>query len=317
MFQWFSVRFGGQRLTSLQSNKEGAIRYVRRAVVALLISCSALYAGGVGFLWANETRIVFRNYVSRAAARAGTPVAIATRDGGWADAVRVELTTADGLRLEAVRLDAADAAAPWVVFFHGSGHSIHNPRVQVQLAQLHALGYTVLAPEYRGFGRNEGRPSEAGLYEDASAAYRYVTGEMRVAPSRVVLAGRSLGSAVAVEMASRFPSAGVVLFSPIDSIPLMGGRMYPWVPVRFLASNRFDSLSKIGRVRAPVVVVHAVNDRWVPLTAARALFERAVGPKTMLETAGGHNGAGFADVDQLRDALAAFWPVAVASPATH
>src|SRR5688500_2951398 len=163
-----------------------AIRYARRVVVALLICCSALYAGCVGFLWANETRIVFRSYVSRAAARAGTPVVIA-RDGGRANVAQVKLTTADGLRLEAIRLDAAAEVAPWVVFFHGSGHSIHNPRVQVQLAQLHALGYTVLAPEYRGFGSNEGRPTEAGLYEDARAAYRYVTSEMRIAPSRVVL----------------------------------------------------------------------------------------------------------------------------------
>ena len=294
-----------------------AIRYAGRLVAALLICCTALYAGCVGFLWANETRIVFRSYVSRAAARSGTPLAIAMRDGGRANVAQVELTTADGLRLEAIRLDAADEAAPWVVFFHGSGHSIHNPRVQVQLAALHALGYSVLAPEYRGFGGNEGSPSEAGLYEDASAAYRYVTGELRVAPSRVVLAGRSLGSAVAVEMASRFPSAGALLFSPIDSIPLVGGRLYPWVPVGFLASSRFDSIAKIGNVHAPVVVVHAVNDRWVPLDAARALFARVPGRKLMLETGGGHNGAGFADVDQLRDALAAFWPVTASVPSTH
>src|SRR5688572_33272936 len=95
-----------------------AIRYARRVVVALLICCSALYAGRVGFLWANETRIVFRSYVSRAAARAGTPVVIA-RDGARANVAQVKLTTAERLRLEAIRPDAADDVAAGVVFFHG------------------------------------------------------------------------------------------------------------------------------------------------------------------------------------------------------
>jgi hypothetical protein len=99
-----------------------------------------------------------------------------------------------------------------------------------------------------------------------------------------------------------------MLLSPIDSIVLMGTRMYPWVPVRLLASSRFDSLGKIGRVGAPVVVIHAANDRWVPIEAARALFAEARSRKLMLETFGGHNGAGFEDVTQLRDALAHFWP---------
>jgi pimeloyl-ACP methyl ester carboxylesterase len=277
------------------------IRRIAGGMAGGLVCCSVMYAGCVGFLWANETRIVFRSHISRASVAAWIP------DG----VDHIEIPTADGLRLETLRLDAIDAAAPWIVFFHGSGHSIRNPRVQGQLEQLRALGYNVLAPEYRGFGRNEGTPSETGLYEDARAAYRYLTGELRVAPSRIVLAGRSLGSAVAVETASRLPTAGIVLFSPIDSIPLMGTRMYPWVPVGLLASSRFDSLSKIGGVRAPVVVIHSGNDRWVPMTAARELFTRAPGPKLMVETSGGHNRAGFDDVEELRATLAAFWPTTV------
>jgi pimeloyl-ACP methyl ester carboxylesterase len=193
------------------------IRRIASGIAGGVLACSVGYAGCVGFLRANETRIVFRSHISRAAPAAWIP------DG----AERIELATADVLTLEALRLDARDAAAPWIVFFHGSGHSIRNPRVEGQLQQLRALGYNVLAPEYRGFGRNEGTPSETGLYEDARAAYNYLTGGLRVPPSRIVLAGRSLGSAVAVETASRVRTAGVLLFSPIDSIPLMGRRMYP------------------------------------------------------------------------------------------
>jgi pimeloyl-ACP methyl ester carboxylesterase len=226
------------------------------------------------------------------------------------------LRTSDGVRLEALTLAPGHEPqhARWILFFHGSAHSIHNWRVRGQLEQLRGLGFNVLAPEYRGFGRNEGTPTESGLYEDAMTAYRYVTAQLGVPPSRVVAAGRSLGSAVAVELASRVPMAGVMLLSPIDSIVLMGTRMYPWVPVRLLASSRFDSLGKIGRVGAPVVVIHAADDRWVPIEAARALFAEARSPKLMLETLGGHNGAGFEDVVQLRDALAHFWPAVPQPP---
>jgi predicted alpha/beta hydrolase family esterase len=80
------------------------------------------------------------------------------------------------------------------------------------------------------------------------------------------------------------------------------------VPVSLLASSRFDSLSKIGRVNAPVVVMHSATDRWVPMTAVRDLFARALEPKLMIETTGGHNRAGFDNVEQLRAALSAFWP---------
>lgn len=263
-----------------------------------------MWAGCVGFLWANETRIVYRTHVSRASAMSAMPGTLYLR-------------TPDGVRLEALTLGADDepADAYWILFFHGSAHSIHNWRVRGQLEELRGLRYHVLAPEYRGFGRNEGTPTEAGLYEDALTAYRYLTEQLRVPPSRVVVAGRSLGSAVAVELAARVPVAGVVLLSPIDSIVSMGARMYPWVPVRFLASSRFDSIGKIARVRAPLVVIHAVNDRWVPLAAARALFANARAPKVMLETAGGHNGAGFENMALLRDALARFWPVAAPAAA--
>jgi pimeloyl-ACP methyl ester carboxylesterase len=275
------------------------MRVLRHTVVAVLIVCGVVWAVSVAFLWANETRIVYRTHRSRASAVGATPTTLYLR-------------TSDGVRLEALKLEGDDEPrdARWILFFHGSAHSIHNWRVRVQLEQLRDLGYTVLAPEYRGFGRNEGTPSESGLYEDAMTAYRYVTAQVGVPPSRVVVAGRSLGSAVAVDLASRVPLAGVMLLSPIDSIVRMGARMYPWVPVRLLASSRFDSLGKIGRVRAPVVVIHAADDRWVPIEAARSLFGEARSPKLMLETLGGHNGAGFEDVVQLRDALARFWPAA-------
>jgi fermentation-respiration switch protein FrsA (DUF1100 family) len=102
-----------------------------------------------------------------------------------------------------------------------------------------------------------------------------------------------------------------VLLSPIDSVPLVGARLYPWAPVGLLASNRFDSLSKIATVRVPVLVVHSRNDRFVPIAAGQSLYAAATGPKLMLETGGGHNSAGFSPVEELAGALRQFWPVGV------
>jgi alpha-beta hydrolase superfamily lysophospholipase len=113
---------------------------------------------------------------------------------------------------------------------------------------------------------------------------------------------------VAVELATRVTSAGLALFSPIDSVPLTAGRIYPWVPVQYLATNRFDSNAKVERIRVPMVVFHSAADRLIPLQAARDLFAKIKAPKRMIETMGGHNSAGFADPDALREAMWNFWP---------
>ena len=259
----------------------------------------AVWTAAVGFLWWNETRIVFRTDSSF---RRVIPLDRSFKP--------VEIVSAGGVRLEAVTLERSDSVSDpyWILFSNGSAQSIHRDRVQDQLQQLHGLGYNVLAFDYRGFGRSLGTPTEAGLYADALASYDYLTASRQIPASKVILAGRSLGSAVAVELGTRVESAGLLLLSPIDSIPLMGERIYPWVPVQLLASNRFDSVGKAARVRAPAVVVHAVNDRFVPIAAARAVYARLAGPKLMLETGGGHNGAGFSPISELRDALESFWP---------
>jgi fermentation-respiration switch protein FrsA (DUF1100 family) len=279
------------------------VRFLCKAAAALALLCVLTWTGAVSYLWLNEPRLVFRSQFSRRAARVLDPAFTS-----------LQLKTADGLRLDAVTLtgSARDALPYWVIYFQGNAGSLRRPRVQDNLRTLHALGYNVLSFDYRGYGRSEGVPTEAGLYEDAVAGYSYLVKSSGVAPSRVILAGQSLGSAVAVELATRVTSAGAVLFSPIDSVPATAARIYPWVPVHYLATNRFDSIRKIQRIRVPVVVFHSANDRLIPLQAARDLFGRITAPKRMFETGGGHNGAGFADVDALQEAFWTFWPVAPA-----
>lgn len=274
------------------------MRRVRQALIAIALLALLLWGGAVGFLWFNETRMVFRSEFSRRAPR--------TLDPAFTS---LQLRTADGVRLDAVTLtgEGSGRASRWIVYFQGNAGSLRRPRVQQHLQTLHGLGYNVLSFDYRGYGRSDGVPTEAGLYEDGLAAYAYVT-DAGVAPSRIILAGQSLGSAVAVELATRVASAGVALFSPIDSVPMTAGRIYPWVPAHLLATNRFDSSSKVARLRGPVVIFHSANDRLIPLEAARDLYARIPDPKVMVETGGGHNGAGFADPEALRQAFGTFWP---------
>jgi fermentation-respiration switch protein FrsA (DUF1100 family) len=256
-----------------------------------------VWSAAVGYLWANEARFVFRSDFSRRAAR--------TLDPAFAP---VTLKAADGVRLDAVTLTAASAPPRyWVIYFQGNAGALRRPRVQQQLRQLHELGYNVLSLDYRGYGQSDGIPSESGLYEDGLAAYSHLAGA-GVAGTQIILAGQSLGSAVAVELATRVRTAGVALFSPIDSVPLTAARVYPWAPVHWLASNRFDSISKIGRIRAPIVVFHSARDRLIPLEVARDLAAKVAGPSRLVETGGGHNSAGFAEPDALRDAFWTFWP---------
>lgn len=264
----------------------------------MLLLCVLLWSGAVGYLWLNEPRMVFRSEFSRRPGRVTDPPFNS-----------LQLKTADGVRLDAVSLVSVAPAPgqPWVIYFQGNAGSLRRPRVQGQLQTLHDLGYNVLSFDYRGYGRSDGEPSESGLYEDALAAYNHLAGK-GVAPARIVLAGQSLGSAVAVELATRVKSAGVALFSPIDSVPMTAGRIYPWVPVHYLATNRFDSSAKVDRLRVPVVVFHSAYDRLIPLQAARDLFAKIIAPKRMIETGGGHNGAGFADIEALRAAMWEFWP---------
>ena len=265
-----------------------------RTLLVLAFVCGTTWTSAVGWLWANETRFVFRAWRSRVI----SPVA-------YPDLT--QLMTRDGIRIDAVSFAGDGPDDYWILFCPPAAGTIHG-RLQSQLHALRDLGYNVFAFDYRGFGRNPGEPSESGLYEDALTAYRHLTEARGVPPTRIILAGRSLGSAVAVELATKVPSAGVILLSVLDSVPAAAERLYPWAPVRWLSSHRFESVAKAAQVRAPVLLVHAVNDRLIPLEAARSLFALFPGPKLMLESGGGHNRAGIGEA-AFADALNQFWPI--------
>jgi fermentation-respiration switch protein FrsA (DUF1100 family) len=212
---------------------------------------------------------------------------------------RVEIPTEDGVKLVAWALPAgADSNGFWLLICHGNAGNLSEFDRPVHYAGLRGLGLSLLAFDYRGYGESGGAPSEVGLYRDADAAYRYLRESRGVPADRIVLFGHSLGSAVAIDLASRVPAAGLIVEGALTSAIDRGQELYPYIPVRRLARSRFGSLDKIGGITIPKLFLHAAGDEVIPLAHGRRLFQAAREPKTFVELKGGHGDA--FDVDSGR-----------------
>lgn len=233
------------------------------ALVALLV----MYAAAVGYMYLRQRELLYAPSRAR-------PERNACGVGDMAD---VTLTTEDGLALHAWWLPPRPGR-PTVLYCHGNTGSMADCAFKV--AAYRAAGLGVLLFDYRGFGGNAGRPSEQGLYADARAARRFLH-EQGVADDRLVIHGESLGSGVAAQMALEHPPAALVLEAAFVSIPAVGKRQYPWLPVHRLTKDRFETLAKIARIHCPVFLLHGEDDDLVPVAMAQALFARANDPKQM------------------------------------
>lgn len=196
---------------------------------------------------------------------------------------RLTLTTSDGVKLMAWALPYAETA-PWLLYFHGNGGNVSDYLSFTRA--LHDLGFNVLMLEYRGYGESEGVPREAGLFEDARTAYRYLL-ERGVPAEHIGLYGFSLGSGVAVDLAIHVEVGALVVEAGYTSIPDVARELYRVVP-RFLMHNRFDSQSKIAKVKAPILFIHSPTDRTVPFSQGETLYALAGEPKDFVKMRGGH-----------------------------
>lgn len=272
---------------------------VCRVLAAGALFILTVWAVAVAVLWAGEPYLVFNAAMSRSYAALPDPKIFESR----------AFPDGNGTSLNALLLKHADGEDRyWILFCLPAGASTQVRDIQGQLKRLWTLGYHVFAFDYRGFGASAGSPTEQGLYDDATAAYRHLIQTERVPATRVILAGRSLGSAVAVDLATRLPAAGLLLFAPIDSVPAVAARVYPWAPVRLLGSYEFDSFAKAATIDLPVVMFHGWPDSYMRQSDARVLLGQFRGQKLMVKTGGGHHHAGFVDSAVLYRALAKFWP---------
>ena len=187
-----------------------------------------------------------------------------------------------------VRAPTSPEARPWVLYFHGNDANIATRLNILHYEQLATLGLNVIAPEYRGYAGLQGTPSEEGLGRDARTAYDFLRHQVRVDPRRIVIYGWSLGSAVAVTLASQVDEAAVVLEGAPASIVDIGAERYPLFPIRWLIRNPFDSIARITRVNSPLLFLHSPEDAIVPITEGRRLYAAAPPPKQFVEVTGGH-----------------------------
>jgi fermentation-respiration switch protein FrsA (DUF1100 family) len=208
-------------------------------------------------------------------------------------------TTTDGVRIHAWWAEPPDARAT-LVWSHGNGGNIAG-RGGV-LRALAARGVSVLAYDYRGYGRSEGQPTEEGVYLDALAAYDHL--RVRGIPaSRLVAFGESLGGAVSVRLAAERPCAGLVLVSPFTRLRDVARVHYG--PLAMLAGDRFDALGLIPTIRGPLLVAHGDRDEIVPFELGVRLFEAAAEPKRFLRVEGAHHNDVLAS-EELLDAIVGF-----------
>ena len=212
---------------------------------------------------------------------------------------RVELPTEDRVRLVGWVIPApANSSGLWLLICHGNAGNLSEFDRPVHYAGLRQLGLGLLAFDYRGYGESNGAPDEQGLYRDADAAYRFLREIRGVAADRIVVFGHSLGSAVAIDLASRAPAAGLIVEGALTSAVDRGQELYPYIPIRRIARSQFGSIDKVAGIAAPKLFLHATLDEVIPLAHGRRLFDAAPEPKTFVELLGGHADA--FDVDSAR-----------------
>lgn len=277
------------------------LQHLHRGWRILSIIAGGLALGlalSVGFLWSQlESRYIFfpTSEVQLTPADAGLKYEDVSFDGGG------------GRKLHGWYVPGAVEAenTTWI-WFHGNGGNIGH-RVD-ELAMLHhRLGVNLFIFDYQGYGRSQGKPTEPGTYQDARAALEYVSNRPGVDPRKIVYFGRSLGAAVAVELATEKPPAGLILVSPFSSVSDMARLAFPYLPVGWLLKNRYDSMSRIRQIQTPLLIIHGAQDEMVPVEQGRALFEAAGHPKTFrLLPVAGHNDTHAAGGPGYWDALEEF-----------
>ncbi len=248
-------------------------------IIYILLAAVLLYAVLAAWVFFMQPRLIYYpDMPGRAIEITPETVALEYED--------ITLSTQDGERLHGWFVPHPSAGAT-LLFCHGNAGNISH-RLDT-IALFHELGLNVLIFDYRGYGLSSGTTTEQGTYRDVDAAWNYLVEDRGIKPESIVLFGRSLGAAVISDLAVRTRPGAVILESAFTSVPDMAARIYPWLPVRWLASYRYDNAGKIRNITAPVLVIHSRGDEIIPFQQGMRLYMLANEPKQMLELSGGHN----------------------------
>jgi uncharacterized protein len=192
----------------------------------------------------------------------------------------VWLRTSDGVTLHAWWIPAENAKLTFLAFHGNAGNITHRAEVY---RFLHDTPASVLAVEYRGYGRSQGSVGEAGLYRDSEAAYGYLVQTKRIAPRTIVPFGQSLGSAVAAHLAANAEVGGVILEAPFPSLSAMARRVFWFLPgIELTVLTQFQTRKQLAYINAPILVVHCTQDPVIPFDLGEQVYQAAKAPKFIL-----------------------------------
>ena len=239
-----------------------------------LIGAVAAFGGFVALMYLTQRALMYHPEVLR------TPPAMA----GLPDVQEIVLDTADGEKV-IVWYAPPQRDLPLVLYFHGNGGSLRNRSDRFRA--LTSDGYGLVALSYRGYGGSTGSPSEAGMIVDAQTAYAFAAAH--VPPERIVVFGESIGTGVAVALAASQRIGRLVLESPFTSTVDVAARVYWYLPVLLLMKDQFHSDERIGKVTAPLLVLHGERDQVVPIALGERLFALANEPKRFVRFPAGHH----------------------------
>ncbi len=249
-----------------------------RGVLNILLSIVIAYAVILLLVFVFQSRLVYFPQVERKLTATPLAAGLAYEE--------VQLRTADNVTLHGWWVPAGDARGA-VLLLHGNAGNISH-RIGY-LKMFHGLRYSTLLVDYRGYGKSNGAPSEEGTYHDAEAAWSHLIETRKLDAREIVVVGESLGGGVATWLAAKYPPRALVLASTFTSVPDLGAKVYPWIPVRLLARITYGNLERLPKIGVPILIAHSRDDDIIPYAHAEMLFAAAREPKQLLPMSGGHN----------------------------
>lgn len=267
--------------------KRAPLKWYWRGLRVLLLA----YIGILIFLYVFQRKLIFPG--------AGTHGDSASKVTAPPDCELLSLKTAGNINVKALfgpafgpdgKIESTPKTRPTILFCYGNAMCLHT--AMQQFNAFRHMGANVIIPEYTGYGLSDGEASESGCYAAADAAYDHLLTRSDVDPSKIIIAGWSLGGAVAIDLASRKPAAGLASFSSFTSMAGMGHNLYPFLPtfaISAILNHRFESISKIQNVPCPVLIGHGTADPMIPYRMSDQLAAAATSPVTRLTVDGaGH-----------------------------
>jgi fermentation-respiration switch protein FrsA (DUF1100 family) len=264
-------------------------------IVKLLIVGACIYAALNIYVYYMQSNLIYFPNL------AGRELVATPKDIGL-DYQEVDFVSEDDIKLHGWFIPSENAEKT-ILFFHGNAGNISHRLESIDI--FNRLGLNVFIIDYRGYGQSEGKITEKGSYRDAESAWQYLVNTRGIDESQIIVFGRSLGASIAAWLAGKHAPSALIIESGFTSVPSMGQRLYPFLPVRWLAHFKYDTMQYVQSVTCPVLVAHSKDDEIIPYDEGRKIFDAANDPKHFLEMLGGHNDgfrvSGSAYINGLRD----------------